>query len=192
MGLFNWLAPAFNHLADRWTPESIDEIVGWLRPFVPADGHLLDVGGGTGALAVRLARALDAQVTVLDPAPEMLRYVAGESRVHPVLGSAEAMPLDDDSADAVIVSDAFHHFRDQPRAAAEFSRVVRSGGGVIVLELDPRPWYMRLIVVGERLLGEPGSFYTPEQMCAFFREHAIDGTCDVMRGASYKFRGTVR
>ncbi|MDY0086939.1 MAG: methyltransferase domain-containing protein [Coriobacteriia bacterium] len=188
----NWVAPAFNRLADRWSPGSLEEIVEWMRPFVPAGGHLIDVGGGTGALAVKLARSLEADVTVLDPTPEMLRYVPEDPRVHPVLGNAEAMVFEDGSADAVLVSDAFHHFRDQPRAANEFSRVVRPGGGVIVLELDPRPWYMRIIVVGEKLLGEPGAFYTPEQMCAFFREHGIDGTCDVIRGASYKFTGTVR
>lgn len=191
MGLFNWVAPAFHRLGDRWSPESIDEIVGWLHPFVRAGGRLIDVGGGTGALGLKLARALDAEVVVLDPTPQMLRYVPAEPRILPVLGSAESMPFEDDSADAVLVSDAFHHFGDQPAAAAEFARVVRTGGAVIVLELDPRPWYMRPIVVGEKLLGEPGAFFTPAEMCAFFAAHGIEGTCEVIRGASYRFTGRV-
>ena len=51
---------------------------------------------------------------------------------------------------------------------------------------------MRIIVVVEKLLGEPGSFFTIEQMCEFFSDHAIDGTCEHMDGPSYRFTGTVR
>lgn len=192
MAFFNWAAPAFNRLADRWSPESIDDIVGWLRPFVAPHGRIIDVGGGTGALARKLSLALDAEVVVLDPTPEMIRYVPDESRVRAVLGSAEAMPFDDGWADAVLVSDAFHHFRDQPGAATEFARVVRPGGGVVVLELDPSGPFMRMLAAIERLLGEPGAFFTPEQMCAFFAEHDIDGVCERIKGPSYRFTGTIR
>jgi SAM-dependent methyltransferase len=192
VGFFNWAAPAFNRLADRWSPESIEDIADWLRPYVPAGGRLVDVGGGTGALAIRLARALDAQVLVLDPTPEMIRYVQEESSVRALLGTAENMPFDDDWADAVLVSDAFHHFRDQPAAAAEFTRVVRPGGGVVVIELDPRPWFMRVIVAAEKLLGEPGAFFTPGAMCAFFAQHGIHGECVPIKGPAYRFTGTIR
>jgi len=192
MGFFNWAAPAFNRLADRWSPESVDQILSWLTPYVPPGGRLVDVGGGTGALALKLASGLDAEVVVLDPTPEMLRYVPEHDSVQAVLGSAEEMPFEDGFADAVLVSDAFHHFRDQHAAAAEFARVVRSGGGIVVLELDPRPWFMRLIVLAEKLLGEPGAFFTPEQMCAFFAEHGVEGQCAPIKGPSYRFTGTVR
>lgn len=192
MGVFNWAAPAFNWLADRWSPEGVDEIAGWLSPYVSPGGHLIDVGGGTGALSIKLVRALDACVTVLDPTPEMIRYVPEEPRVRTVLGEAEDMPFPDDSADAVLVTDAFHHFRDQAAAAAEFARVIRPGGGIVVLELDPTGPIMRMVVAAERLFGEPGAFFTPEQMCAFFRAQGIEGTCERLKGPSYRFTGTLR
>ncbi|MFU8891468.1 MAG: class I SAM-dependent methyltransferase [Anaerosomatales bacterium] len=192
MGFFNWAAPVFNRVADRWSPESVEDIAEWLRPYVPPRGRLIDVGGGTGALAVKLARALDAEVVVLDPTPEMIGYVPEDPSVRSLLGTAEQIPFAENWADAVLVSDAFHHFRDQPAAAAEFSRVVRPGGGVVVLELDPRPWFMRVIVAAEKLLGEPGAFFTPDGMCAFFAEHGIDGQCTPMKGPSYRFTGTPR
>ncbi len=192
MGFFNWAAPAFNRLADRWSPESLDQIAGWLRPYVGPDGRLLDVGGGTGALARRLARELRADVVVLDPTPEMLAYVPDEPGVSALLGLAEEIPLEDSSVDAVLVSDAFHHFRDQRGAVREFARVVRPGGGVVVLELDPRPWYMRVIVAVEKLLGEPGAFFTPDGMCAFMAEHGIEGRCEPVKGPAYRFTGTLR
>lgn len=191
MGFFNWAAPMFGHFADRWSPESIDEIVGWLRPFLAEECRVLDVGGGTGALARRLHEAVGAHVTVLDPTPEMLRYIPADGPVRGVLGTAEAMPFQSDAFDALVVTDAFHHFRDQPAAVDEFRRVVRPGGGVLVVELDPTGVLMRMIVVGEKLLGEPGAFFAPGELCAFMSEHGIQGQCARVRGVSYRFVGTV-
>jgi demethylmenaquinone methyltransferase/2-methoxy-6-polyprenyl-1,4-benzoquinol methylase len=191
MGFFNWAAPAFDRLADRWSPDDVGEIAGWIRPFVGPGGHLIDVGGGTGALAVKLADALEARVTVLDPTPEMIKYVPDHGSVESLLGSAEEMPLASDDADAIIVTDAFHHFRDQPAAADEFKRVIRGGGGVVVIELDPRGFLMRSLVTAEKILGEPGSFFTPDEMCAFFASHGIAGECTAMSGPSYRFVGAV-
>ena len=192
MGFFNWAAPIFGHFADRWSPEDIETIAGWLRPSVSAGGMLLDVGGGTGALAGKLATALEAQVTVLDPTAEMLRYVPDDSPVQALQGTAEAMPFAPDSFDALIVTDAFHHFRDQPGAVREFTRVVRPGGLVVVLELDPRGLVMRMIVAGEKLLGEPGAFFEPDELCAFMAEHGISGECERLTGVSYRYAGIVR
>jgi demethylmenaquinone methyltransferase/2-methoxy-6-polyprenyl-1,4-benzoquinol methylase len=195
MGFFNWAAPMFGHFADRWSPSDIEQIAGWLRPHLPQDCRdacsILDVGGGTGALALRLHEALGANVTVLDPTPQMLRYIPAEGPVHCVLGTAESMPFDDDAFDAVVVTDAFHHFRDQPGAVREFRRVVRPGGGVLVVELDPSGVVMRVIVLAEKLLGEPGAFFTPSQMCGFMSEHGIEGSCSPVRGVSYRFLGEV-
>lgn len=192
MGFFNWAAPMFGHFADRWSPEDIEEIVGWIGPFLGEERRILDVGGGTGALAGHLHKATGAQVTVLDPTPEMLRYIPPDGPIHGMVGTAEAMPFEDDSFDALIVTDAFHHFRDQVGAVAEFRRVVRTGGGVIVVELDPRGFVMRTIVLGERLLGEPGAFFSPEQMCEFMSANGIAGTCTTLRGVSYRFVGAAR
>ncbi|MHB1476517.1 MAG: hypothetical protein ACYCXD_02955, partial [Coriobacteriia bacterium] len=76
-------------------------------------------------------------------------------------------------------------------AVAEFTRVVRDGGLVLVLDLDPRPFTMRLIQLGEMLLGEPGTFMTAEQMCAFMAQHDIHGECEPLRKANYRFLGTI-
>lgn len=196
MGMFNWAAPLFGHFADRWSPESIREVAGWLEPFIdagcPEGCSILDVGGGTGALGRRLHEVTGARVTVLDPTPQMLRYIPENSGVTGVLGTAEAMPFENDSFDALIVTDAFHHFRDQPGAVKEFCRVVRPGGGVVVVELDPRGLVMRTVVIAEKLLGEPGAFFAPDEMCTFMARNGIEGECTPVKGVSYRFVGEVR
>lgn len=194
MGLFNWSAPLFHRFSDRWSDERIDQIASAVRPFLAGrhpSGRILDLGGGTGALARRLNSALDVDVTVLDPTPQMLRDLPSEGPVTGVLGVAEAMPFEDDSFDAAIVMDAIHHFRDQPGAVAELRRVVRPAGGVLVYDYDPRHRAMRVIAFFENALGEPCAFFTPQELCAFMAERRVPGECESEGGASYRFVGTV-
>jgi ubiquinone/menaquinone biosynthesis C-methylase UbiE len=190
MSFFNWAAPAFGHLGDRWSDETVERWCSWLRPYLgDSGGRVLDLGGGTGALAVRLADVTGATFTVLDPTPEMLRYLKPHERVTGVVGTAESMPFDDASFDACLISDAFHHFRDQDGAVREIARVVRPGGGLLMLEFDPRGW-MRLIVWGEKLLGEPGAFFTPDELCAYLAPRGIVGRCEPTSPTNYHFLGT--
>ena len=192
MGFFNWAAPLVRRFGDRFTAEDAGIIAEWLRPAVESGGRVLDVGGGAGQLATLLSDALHAHVTVLDPTAEMVAHVAATERVSAIQGTAEAMPLPDNGFDAIVVTDAFHHFRDQSAAVTEFARVVRDGGLVLVLDLDPRPLTMRLIRWGEMLLGEPGTFLTPEQMCAFMAARGIEGECEPLKKADYRFLGVVK
>ena len=191
MGFFSWAAPLVRHYGDRWTAEDAGRVADWLRPVVAPGGRVLDVGGGAGQLAVLLAASLDADVAVLDPTPALVDYVPAHPRVMGLIGTAEDMPFADSTFDAVLASDAFHHFRDQNAAVREFARVVRPGGSVLVLDFDPSTLGMKLIRLGERLVGEPGTFHTTEGMCAFMAERGIDGECERLQGASYRFLGTV-
>jgi len=192
MGFFNWAAPFIRRYGDRFTADDAETIAGWLRQAVEPGGRVLDVGGGSGQLAALLAGALQAYVTVLEPTAEIIAYVNATGHVSAVQGAAEEMPLPTDGFDAIVVIDAFHHFGEQTAAVAEFRRVVRDGGLVLVLDLDPRPLVMRLIALAERLVGEPATFMTPEEMCAFMAERGIEGRCQPLRNAGYRFLGTVR
>jgi ubiquinone/menaquinone biosynthesis C-methylase UbiE len=192
VSMFRWAAPLFKRFGDRWSESDVAVIASWLRPYVRPGGELLDVGGGTGALAAHLAGALACGATVLDPTPEMLRYVPERGVVKPVLGPAEKMPLPDSAFDAVIVNDAFHHFPDQDGAVREMARVVRPGGAVLVLEMDPRSPLVRAAAWAEKLLGEPGAFFAPDDLCAFFAERGIDGRSEKVSRTSYRFLGVVR
>jgi ubiquinone/menaquinone biosynthesis C-methylase UbiE len=192
MGFFNWAAPMFHRADRRWTLEDVSVIANRLRPALNSGGHLLDVGGGTGRLSSLLARALDAHATVLDASPQMLRYAESESRVITVLGRAESMPFPSASFDAALVTDALHHFRDQPGAFAELARVVRPGGRVLVLDLDREARGMWIAIWGERLLGEPSAFLTPEELRARMAENGILGESTRERAMSYRFLGEVK
>ncbi|WP_323119912.1 class I SAM-dependent methyltransferase [Burkholderia alba] len=76
----------------------------------------------------------------VDPSPNMLRnFVAlGKARgapVRPVEAFAESIPLPDQSFDFVVCRLAAHHFHDISRALAEFRRLIRPDGSVIIIDL---------------------------------------------------------
>ncbi len=102
------------------------------RSLGPVDGAVaVDVAAGTG-LVTRFLAGLGAHVTAVEPDTRMADVLAARSPgVSVVAGRAEALPVESSSVDLVTVSSAWHWF-DQDRAAAEFARVLRSGGRLAV------------------------------------------------------------
>lgn len=110
------------------------------RPF-----HHLDVAGGTGDIAFRVAAAGGAStdITVLDINPAMLavgeeraskRELAGPLRF--VTGNAEALPLPDAAFDAYTIAFGIRNVPRIPLALAEAYRVLKRGGHFLCLEFS--------------------------------------------------------
>lgn len=107
-----------------------------------SEDTVVDVGCGPGA-AVRRAARTAASVTGVDPAPIMLRVARLISReakkVHFVEGSAEYVPLSDDSASVVWSIASVHHWADLDAGLHEALRVLRPGGRLVAIERHTRP-----------------------------------------------------
>jgi SAM-dependent methyltransferase len=89
--------------------------------------RVVDLGAGTGILTGALAR-LGADVVAVEPDQAMLAELRRQlPGVRAVEGSAEALPLPDQSADAVLCGQAMHWF-DLDRALPEIARVLAPGG----------------------------------------------------------------
>jgi ubiquinone/menaquinone biosynthesis C-methylase UbiE len=95
----------------------------------------VDVGSGTGIWSRALAEAFDTTVVGVEPADGM-RARAVDAHAHPrvtyVPGTAEALPLADESVGAAWLSTVIHQFPDLGTAARELRRVLEPGGLVLV------------------------------------------------------------
>lgn len=114
---------------ERGRPSYPPEAVNWL--LAPEAGSpvrdVLDLGAGTGKLTSRLVER-DLNVVAVDPITELLDVLRTTLPDTPaLLGTAEQIPLPDESVDAVLVAQAWHWF-DPQRAVAEVARVLRPGG----------------------------------------------------------------
>jgi demethylmenaquinone methyltransferase/2-methoxy-6-polyprenyl-1,4-benzoquinol methylase len=104
----------------------------------PAPGALvLDVAAGTGMLSEEL-RAAGAAVLALDLSREMLRV--GARRGTPDIlwcnGNALRLPLRDACIDGVTIAFGLRNLPDTRWGLAEFARVLRPGGRLVVLEFS--------------------------------------------------------
>jgi SAM-dependent methyltransferase len=103
--------------------------------------RLLDLGAGTGKLTRQLARRGGA-VAAVEPSPDMRRVLGTEEpRARVLDGSAEQIPLPDESVEAVFCGQAFHWF-DGARAVPEIARVLVPAGGLALMwnvALDREP-----------------------------------------------------
>jgi SAM-dependent methyltransferase len=86
--------------------------------------EVLDLAAGTGPLTAGLLD-LGLSVVAVEPLDEMRARIP--SGAEALAGTAEQIPLPDESVDAVFVGQAWHWF-DVPRAVAEIHRVLRPGG----------------------------------------------------------------
>jgi ubiquinone/menaquinone biosynthesis C-methylase UbiE len=122
------------------------------------DDHVVDLGAGTGLLALALAPHVRELVAV-DISERMLERLDdaaiadGIHNVETLVADIRRLPLEDESATLVVSNYAFHHLNDAGKelALAEARRILRPGGRLVIcdmmfgLSLDPRD---------RRLIGE--------------------------------------
>ncbi|HVA44917.1 MAG TPA: class I SAM-dependent methyltransferase [Pirellulales bacterium] len=121
----------------RWR-KYIDATLALAMEPLELTGHerVLDVGCGTGELLRRLFdRWPRLRVTGVDVSPNMLRRAA-EKCTGAALLAAEAhrLPSTDGCFDVVICANAFHYFRRPDCALAEFRRVLRPAGRLLLVD----------------------------------------------------------
>jgi SAM-dependent methyltransferase len=99
-----------------------------------ADVRFLDLATGTGAVAMRAARA-GAKVTGIDLAPRLIETARRRARAEGLsvrfdVGDAEALPYPDASFDAVSSAMGIIFAPDHEAIARELARVCRPGGTI--------------------------------------------------------------
>ncbi len=128
------------------------QAVGFLSP---DDRHVLDVGAGTGDLALLAARRLGgkARIVAADLNGPMLaiglqkvRTARLQHQIVCVQAKAERLCVPDGAFDAVTTGFCLRNVSDLPRALHEVKRVLKPGGRLVCLEFS-RPvagWLRRL------------------------------------------------
>jgi SAM-dependent methyltransferase len=123
---------------------------------LPSSGRIVDLAAGTG----KLTRLLAGDVVAVEPVDAM-RAIAAQF-APAVAGTAENIPLRDESVDAVTVAQAFHWF-DAPRALAEIRRVLKPDGTLLMVWNDRDntvPWVAEMTAVIHA--HDPGDAYEQE------------------------------
>ncbi len=152
----------FNQVAGRF-----DRVYGPGRSW-QAFGHLLlrilpplivaDLGAGEGLLSEMLARRCK-KVIAVDNSEKIVAFGAAKARKNNLknlefrLGDLQNPPIEAESVDLVILSQALHH-ADQPAAAiTAVHRILKTGGLVMILDLARHQFEQAHELYGDRWLG---------------------------------------
>jgi demethylmenaquinone methyltransferase / 2-methoxy-6-polyprenyl-1,4-benzoquinol methylase len=178
-----------------------DAMVAWLAP---RPGQiLLDVAGGTGDIACRALKRLDAArdggAIVCDVNQQMLDI--GRARalddgillgIEWVCGDAEALPVADRSVDLYTIGFGLRNVTRIDKALAEARRVLKPGGRFMCLEFAPAaaPWlapaydlysFRILPLIGQVVTGDREAYaYLAESIRRFPSQSAL---CDLIEAA---------
>ena len=149
-----------------YPPAAVDFLAARLR--LGPGRTVVDLAAGTGKLTRPLI-ATGAEVVAVEPVAEMRAVLPAGARA--VDGTAEAMPLSTESADAVVVAQAFHWF-DGDAALAEIHRVLRPGCALALVwnrrRMDePVNQAIEELIAPHR--GHPSAFHTGAWRVAFER-----------------------
>lgn len=107
---------------------------------IVSGGRVLDIGTGPGRLVEAISRRRDdLQVIGIDPSSDMITRARRRTRTLPNvqvrMASAEDLPWEDESVDAVVSSLSSHHWADRVIALDEQARVLRPGGRLWIVDL---------------------------------------------------------
>lgn len=104
------------------------------------EDSVLDIGCGPGAAVRSAASVVTAGLAAgVDRSPAMIDIARKRSaeldNVSFEVGSAEALPFDDDTFTVVWTVHAFHHWENREQGLSEAHRVLAPGGRLLILEI---------------------------------------------------------
>lgn len=130
-----------------------------IASLLPTDMVVADIGCGTGVFAGMLA-PVASRVIGIDREPTMLEAarnrLGAPANVELMLGDAEHLPLEDASVDLAVLGLVLHHLERPDAALGEAARVLKPGGRVLIVDMQPHGREEFRLEMGHRWLGISG------------------------------------
>lgn len=130
--------------------EHLTDVMTWVYEHTTTITTVLDLGAGTGAGTLALARRFpDATITAVDVSPQMLQHLRDKAHAAGVAGRIRTVEADLDTgwpdlapADLVWAANSLHHMTDPVGTLRNVGGGMRTGGHLAALEMDAFPRFL--------------------------------------------------
>jgi len=133
-GHYDWINKVMSFgTGERYRLEALE------RAGLKSGMSVMDIGCGTGVLARHEIDVVGPEgfVVGVDPSRGMLAEAVNRGVSNVAMGRGEKLPLQDQSVDFVTMGYALRHVADLAETFAEYLRVLKPGGTVLLLEIAP-------------------------------------------------------
>lgn len=185
--IFDLLAPVYDRLNHPWIvdPARVVSCLG-----LTGAEKVLDVAGGTGAVAHALVQASRAQVTVLDASAKMLAQVPRHKRIQTVHGLANSLPFQAETFDVVLCTASLHQLDPQNIVLAAMRRVLKPDGKLLIVDFDPQGLAGPALNLGESLLKQGHRYLSQGELEGMLQEAGFVGRFAPFSLIQYAFLGS--
>lgn len=165
-------APVYDRVNHPWIvdPAKVLAMLG-----LSGSERILDVAGGTGAVAHAVVQATQAHVTVLDASAKMLAQVPRHKRIQTVHGVATSLPFQSESFDVVLCTSALHQLEPQNVALAAMRRVLKPHGRLFIVDFDPEGLVGPVLTLSETLFRQGHRYLAKAELEGVLREAGFVG-----------------
>lgn len=128
-----------------------------------------------------------AEVYAVEPSEKRLESMKREfPAIKGQVAGAESLPFPDSYFDKAYATMSFHHFADLDRALNEAARVLKQGGSLVILEVEPSSGLGRMFRFFGRLAGEHMDVMTEGELLEKVRTTGgFQVTASVSMGSRY-------
>ncbi len=147
---YDWICDVMSFGSGRWYRNDVLRRVAKLKPGM----KLIDVGAGTGVVSLLAQKHVgdSGLVVAVDPSKGMLGEAVKNGVKRASLGMGEALPFASNTFDVLTMGFALRHVADLNATFAEYLRVLKPGGKVVILEItrpeQPVPLFLLKIYMG--------------------------------------------
>ncbi len=153
----------FNRLAGKFgrtycPGRTWEAVAHFLFLLVPPSTVAADLGAGEGTISQLLAKRVK-KVIAVDNSEKMVEFGVKLAKEHGLknlefrLGDIEKPPVEPESVDLVLLSQALHHAEHPQAAIAAAHRLLRAGGRIVVLDLLQHQFEEARELYADRWLG---------------------------------------
>jgi ubiquinone/menaquinone biosynthesis C-methylase UbiE len=130
--------------------DHLTEVTAWVQEHAGTVETVLDLGAGTGAGTLALARRFPAaRITAVDVSPQMLHRLRHKAHAAGLQDRVDTMEADLDAAlpptppaDLVWAANSLHHLKDPVATLTGLRTAIRPGGHLVALEMEGFPRFL--------------------------------------------------